>query len=83
MATQVGKVHYNSRIIVGEGSYGTIVFRGFLGLYENDKSVAVKRIQRGKGKETFIKQEVELLKKASDHSNILRFIRTEIDTNFL
>lgn len=75
MATRVGKLNYNQKKVIGRGSFGTIVYRGFLGLYENDKQVAVKRMQRGKHlDESLVQREVELMKKASGHHNILRYI---------
>ena len=84
MATHVGKLNYNQKKIIGRGSYGTIVFQGFvLGLYEKDRPAAVKRYQRSHVNESLFNWEVELMKKASDHPNILRYIRTERDANFL
>lgn len=84
MATRVGKVNYNQTKVVGRGSYGTYVFRGFLGLHEYDRPVAVKRMQRGPNlDESLIQREVELMKRASEHPNILRYIRQDSDPIFL
>lgn len=84
MAVRVGKLNYNQGKVVGRGSSGIYVFRGFLGLHENDRPVAVKRTQRGPNlDESLIQPEVELMKKANDHPNILRYIRQESDSNFL
>jgi len=82
MATQVGSLlSYKQDDILGRGSYGTIVFRGFFH-HENDKpsSVVVKRYQSSHVDKSLIDKEVDLIKKASGQSNILRYICTEIDT---
>jgi len=83
MVTRVGKLNYIQTKIIGRGSYGTVVFQGYLGLYENYRPVAVKRLQRSHVNPSLIQREVELMKRASDHPNILRYIHTEIDPNFM
>ena len=84
MASRVGKLKYNKGKVVGRGSSGTYVFRGFLGPHENGIPVAVKRMQRSPNlDESLIQREVELLKKANDHPNIIRYIHQESDSNFL
>lgn len=83
MAIRVGQFNYNPIKIVGEDSNGTIVFRGSLCLYAN-KPVAVKRMQKGKQlNELDVQREVELMTRARDHPNILRYIHQENDENFL
>ncbi len=98
MALRIGKLSYDPsdpNKIIGRGSFGT-VFNGsyhylyYLGATSGvGKSVAIKRILKNcllhKNDEVIIKNELELLRKAShQHPNILRYIgEEETDRNFL
>lgn len=78
----VGDLSYDLNKILGQGSFGTLVFSGFHIL--GGKPVAVKRVQRSFLKnEDLLHQEVELMQKASNHPNILCFISTEINDDYL
>ncbi len=82
MAKVSEKLSYNSDDIIGRGSFGTIVFSGF---YSPSTAVAVKRIQIANVKDDKlqVQKEVELMMKAKDHPNILRYIATEMNEYFL
>lgn len=83
MAIRVGQLNYNPMKIVGRGSFGTIVYQGLLGLYDGGP-VAVKRIQRDNYlDESETQCEAELMKRAGNHPNILRYIHQEKNENFL
>lgn len=83
--TEVGKLSYDPKSsMLGKGSFGT-VFSGFYQV-SNKKStpVAIKRLERGSLSESAIRKEEELLKRASsNHPNILRYIHTEMNAEFL
>lgn len=75
------ELSYDKKKIIGRGRFGT-VFIGSFGA--NNETVAVKRIQTTDITEVdSIQKEVELLKEASGHRNILGYIHHEIDINFL
>lgn len=85
-AVIVGKLSYNRNDIIGRGGYGNVVHRGFY----LSKPVAIKRMQRLYGKNKYGQdesaiqlREVELMKQAKYHPNIVRVIDTETDENFL
>ena len=80
MATQDGELDYNDSEMLGHGSHG-IVFRGTFG--PDRMPVAVKRIQLAQLKNDSVQKEVELMKKAMHHPNILHFIHTETIKDFL
>lgn len=84
MARKVGEsLEFNQEDILGKGSSSSFVFRGnFVGskaLESKPTLVAIKRIVIS----TDIRQEVELMKTAGSHPNILRIIHTEITDDFL
>ena len=81
MATQDGELNYNVNEMLGKGSCGTVVFRGTFG--PDRMPVAVKRIQLAQLKNDSVQKEVELMKKAMHHPNILHFIHTETIQYFL
>lgn len=89
--TRVGKLSYDPKKIIGRGSMGTVVFQGFHHSPSNDDkvtSVAVKRVLKSgllndNGDESSIEREVELMQRISDHPNILRYICTEKNDDFL
>jgi len=59
---------------------GVFVYQG---LFEGKKPVAIKRFQRSSQIDELVKNEAELLLKANDHVNILRYFCYEMDENFL
>lgn len=74
---------YDKKIVLGRGTY-SYVYHGFLKNNNgSNKAVAVKRFQIGEVNTDAIQQEVELMKRAGDHINILRYICTEEDDYFL
>lgn len=78
---EVGKVRYDPENCIGNGCIGYV----FHGLFEGTKPVAVKRfqmVQMIKDSDA-INRESELLLKASDHPNILRYFCTEMDMDFM
>ncbi len=82
----VGKLSYNRNGIIGKGSDGNVVHRG---LYLS-KPVAIKRMVRVYGKNKYGEdesdvqlREVELMKEADDHPNILGYIHEEINADYL
>ncbi len=81
--TRVGNLGYDSKCVIGRGSFGS-VFNGFhLGEGSNRRPVAVKRVLRSEINESAVQQEVELMKRAIHHSNILRYISTEMNDDFV
>ena len=88
MARRVGKLEFKQEDVLGKGSISTFVYRGFFFGPKSSKSkptlVAIKRIVNDLlDKSTNIQQEVELMKTAGNHPNILRIIHTEMDNDFL
>jgi len=77
-----GHLSYNPNKIIGQGSFGTIVFEGRLeGI---DSKVAVKRLQISNMKnEQIPKFEKDFLTSKIDHSNILRYLHTQKNDDFL
>ncbi len=96
MTTEVGQLAFDQKNIIGHGSNGTNVFKGFyykdptiLGSPasddDNKKKVAIKRILRTyvNSDENIVNHEVELMLKVGHHPNILRYIHSEMDINYL
>ena len=90
MTTRVDKLSYDQYRIIGQGRYGTSVFKGFY--YEDEaddkkqQPVAVKRIHKTYLKDdvtSTVKNEVEMMRATAYHPNVLRYIFFELDTNFL
>ena len=79
---EVGNFSYDPNKILGKGSSGTFVFRGF---YRDVKPIAVKRVQRSSlsADLDILQWEVELMRKTSGHSNILRCIGTAMNDDYL
>ncbi len=73
---RIGKISYNPRLLLGSGCAGTFVYEG---LFEN-RRVAVKRLLPECY--TLADREVELLKHADQHPNVLRYFCTESDVQF-
>lgn len=90
MKIEVRVLSYNPNKILGESSLGTFVFKG---LFKRDallgtalgasKVVAIKRIHKNRFIHDDIKQELEILINLPHHPNLLRYLWTEIDKNFL
>ncbi len=76
----IGKVSYDNEKLIGRGCFPNIVFEG---LFEDLKKVAVKRLIKTQDDEFTIKREAELMLKANEHPNILRYFCYEMDENFL
>lgn len=73
---QIGKVTYDPRLVLGHGCAGTFVYKG---TFEN-RPVAVKRLLPECY--TLADREVELLRDADQHPNVLRYFCTESDSQF-
>ena len=75
-------IQYNTSEKLGDGSEGTIVYRGRLDdSFEIREKVAVKRLLKEKHK--LAQKEVDLLIRIDTHENVMRYIRTESDDYFL
>jgi serine/threonine-protein kinase/endoribonuclease IRE1 len=72
----IGKISYDPKQLLGHGCAGTFVYKGTF----ETRPVAVKRILP----ECYIlaDREVELLRDADQHSNVLRYFCTESDSQF-
>jgi len=80
---RVGNLSFNPEKDIGEGFFGT-VYEGTFHTGEDDKPVAVKRILKRRGvDESALLREVELMKIAEGHPNILHVIDTEKNYDFL
>ncbi len=83
METVDSLLSYDERIKLGRGTYSCV----YLGILNNNngssKSVAVKRIENTEPGVSFIQREVELMLRTSDHLNILRYICTKQDDDFV
>jgi len=77
-----GDLSYDTSKLLGEGSFGTLVFTGF---HRNVSAVAVKRVQKYylQDELDILRWEVELMNAASDHPNILRCICTTTNDDYL
>lgn len=73
---RIGKISYDPKEVLGHGCGGTFVYKG---TFEN-RQVAVKRILPDCY--TFADREVDLLRDADQHSNVLRYFCTESDVQF-
>ena len=71
--TTVGKLKFNKRNGVIGRSSGTFVYRG---KYEDKIDVAIKRIQRDDD------VEINILKEAHSHPNVVKYYTTENDEDF-
>lgn len=74
---------YDPCNIIGQGSFGTIVFAGHLeGI---NSKVAVKRIQTSnmKTEKSIHKFESDFVTSKIDHPNILRYLSTKKNNDFL
>ena len=73
---KIGKICYDPKQVLGHGCAGTSVYKG---TFENRK-VAVKRLLPECY--TLADREVELLRDADQHPNVLRYFCTESDSQF-
>lgn len=77
-----GKLVYDPNYVIGRGSSGVSVHIGYYGATR--EKVAAKRFNK-----TFItdvsviRREVEVMKRANSHLNILQFFGSEMDENFV
>lgn len=72
----VGKIEYQPNKLLGRGCDGTCVFKGFF----DNREVAVKRLLPDCF--SLADREVELLKDADMHPNVIRYFCTETDSQF-
>lgn len=93
MTSRVGRLTCDLVNVIGEGSFGNIVFRGSLSSAtwmtpllwgDHQKPVAIKRVQKisNAKNESEFQREVEVMKQAN-HPNIIRLICTETNKDFL
>ncbi|GMR36194.1 hypothetical protein PMAYCL1PPCAC_06389 [Pristionchus mayeri] len=75
--TYVGKICFNMKDVLGEGSQGTTVFKGTLA---DGRPVAVKRVL--KLNLTQINREVKALIELDSHDNVIRYFHMETDKYF-
>ena len=85
--TRVGNLSYDSKKIIGRGNFG-VVYRGNYHVVYNKSrigisEVAVKRILSSDVDENTFLEEVDLMIAAKDHPNILRYVCTERNDDFL
>ncbi len=73
---RIGKISYDPKQVLGHGCAGTFVYRG---TFEH-RPVAVKRLLPECY--TLADREVELLRDADQHQNVLRYFCTESDSQF-
>jgi serine/threonine-protein kinase/endoribonuclease IRE1 len=73
---KIGKISYDPKQVLGHGCAGTFVYKG---TFEN-RPVAVKRLLPECY--TLADREVDLLRDADQHSNVLRYFCTESDAQF-
>ena len=97
MTTKVGKLSFDQKEIIAFGRNGTIVIKGFYckdptipgdANHDEEKKmqqVAIKRIHKFyvENYASSVKHEVDLIMlKVGHHSNVLRYIHSEMDENF-
>lgn len=73
----IGKVKFNTKTVLGQGSRGTYVFEG---TFENNKRCAVKRVVSQSL--SIEDREVKLLRNLQ-HDNLVRYFATERDAQFI
>ena len=70
--------HFNdAENSLGDGSYGTIVYRGRFG----PRDIAIKRVLKTISK--VVEQEISIMMKIDRHPNILKYFAKEEDENFI
>jgi len=73
----LGKIRYNPDEVLGMGSRGTIVYKGF---FEKSRSCAIKRIVAQCL--SLADREINLTR-SLDHPNLVRYLATEADLQFI
>ncbi len=77
-----GELTYYPYYVIGRGSSGVSVHIGWYGAIA--EKVAAKRFNRiFNTDESVIRREVEVMKRANGHPNILQFFGSEMDENFM
>lgn len=76
--TRIGKLSYYSNRKIDIGGFSTV----YVGLFDDVKPAAIKRILKDNVEESNVKQEVQLMVRADDHPNILRYLACESDHLF-
>jgi len=78
---KIGKLSYKPTDVIGKGGFGKV----YRGLYSSKRPVAIKRLYRIYDERQFAiqQQEVDLMKAAGDHPNILGYIHKEMNADFL
>lgn len=74
--TCVGKIAFDSKEIIGKGSAGTCVYKGW---FEGTTAIAVKRVITEHF--TLAQREIDLLRQLH-HPNVVRYFATESDSSF-
>ena len=72
----IGKIAFDSKEIIGKGSAGTCVYKGW---FEGTTAIAVKRIITEHF--TLAQREIDLLRQLH-HPNVVRYFATESDSSF-
>lgn len=72
----IGKICFDPKQIIGYGSAGTVVYKGY---FENSQQIAVKRVIIDYF--TLAEREIELLR-TFQHQNLIRYFATESDELF-
>lgn len=72
----VGKIAFDSKEIIGKGSAGTCVYKGW---FEGTTAIAVKRVITEHF--TLAQREIDLLRQLH-HPNVVRYFATESDSSF-
>ncbi len=78
---KIVELSYNPKDIIGRGGFANV----YRGLHHSSRPVAIKRVQRNYGEDesAIMQREVDLMKKAGGHSNIVECIHTEMNAEFL
>lgn len=74
---EIGRIVYRPQQLLGRGCHGTCVFRGHF----DDRPVAVKRILPDCY--SLADREVDLLRRADQHPNVIRYYCKEADSQFI
>ena len=78
--TEIGQLVVYEGKAIGQGGFG-YVFKGFHKGNKNEE-LAIKRQERGNTRDDTIEREVENMKQAGGHPNILQFIDVESNMYF-
>ena len=75
--SRIGKLEIFFKNVLGQGSHGTIVYKGRL----ENRDVAVKRLLREFTE--VADKEIDLLIRSDEHSSVVRYFAKEFDGNFV